>query len=192
MKGIPAFSLPLLPSPPKLACFSFKLSFNPVHIHPQSICSSYHHFPIISPLFFHFPLLFNPFTATSLFPRGGHALQCSFLHKTTSSHYLLTTTQESNVGGFPNISHGWHTGSVTLVFVHQSVMLSSRSSKLFRRKLRKWCLMVSEGSRQETAVVTMEIDQNVVIRLLRFHNMSINNCCFTQVIRLSQKNMDMN
>lgn len=79
------------------------LSISPSHLHPLSL-------PLLlklSPS----PSLFNPLSRclnpasppTSLSSSGGHALECSFLHKTTSSHYLLTTPQEVMWADFPTL-----------------------------------------------------------------------------------------
>ena len=154
-------NLPLSPSDspsiPSSLSPTFILGLSVLHlsISPQSatlLHSSLHNFHCL-PLSLILYLCPPPPLSSS----GGHALECSFLHKTTSSHYLLTTTQKVMWAAFPNISHGWHTGSLTLVFVHQSVMLKSRTGKLFCRKLgnRAWRrLEWIQRSRQEAAVVT--------------------------------------
>lgn len=120
VKGIPAlalFSSPLnfLLSPSDSPSVLLSLPYTII----PSICFLPNHFPFILQLFFHSllavtfsaSLFLIPFTVALPFPlssSGGHALECSFLHETTSAHYLLTTS--SNVGGFPNISHGWYQG----------------------------------------------------------------------------------
>lgn len=59
-----------------------------------------HHRPIFLDLFlgglatFPLPSVPRSLSPPLPFPRGGHALECSLLHKTTRSHYLLTTPRE--------------------------------------------------------------------------------------------------
>lgn len=95
VKGILAFSLFFL-----FSSFSSKL-FHQILSGFPSLHFVSRHQPFFLALLLFLCLATFPFSPVrhSLspplpFPRGGHALECSLLHKTTRSHYLLTTPRE--------------------------------------------------------------------------------------------------
>lgn len=106
-----------------------------------------------------FPQL-SPSLHLSLFS-GGHALECSLLHKTTRSHYLLTTPQEAKRAAFSTLvtagTQGqlrWHCASIAHV--------SAQVRDITLPRVRKWCLMVSEGNPKEVDERQLSLPRNVI------------------------------